>query len=70
MASYVTPSGKYIACEALAPRGKATSQPRCAYFGSKETNPKGFALAIASFAILYGVMWIGSRPGRGLKFSK
>jgi len=67
---YVGPSGKYVACEALAPRSRASSPPRCASFGSMETNPAGFGWLVASFALLNGVMWISSRPGRGLKFSK
>jgi hypothetical protein len=67
---YVAPSGQHVSCEALAPRGKSGSMPKCALFGSKETNPGGFALAVASFALLSGIMWISSRPGRGLKFSK
>lgn len=67
---YAAPSGQHVTCEALAPRGKSGSKPKCALFGSKETNPAGFALAVASFVLLSGIMWISLRPGRGLKFSK
>jgi hypothetical protein len=67
---YVTSSGKYVSCEALAPRSRTTSPYRCAFLGSKETNPTGFGWVLASFAVLNGMMWISSRPGRGLTFSK
>jgi hypothetical protein len=67
---YVTSSGNYISCEALAPRSRTTSPYRCAYLGSKETNPTGFRWVLVSFSVLSGVMWVSSRPGRGLRFSK
>lgn len=49
---YVGPSGKYVACEVLAPRSRASSPPRCASFDSMETNPAGFGWVVASFALL------------------
>jgi hypothetical protein len=67
---YVTSSGRYVSCEALAPRGRTSSPYRCASLGSKETNPSGYGWVLVSFGVLSGVMWISSRPGRGLKFSK
>ncbi len=67
---YRTPSGTYVACEALAPRAKSYSPLRCAPFGSMGTNPAGFALAIASLGLLSAVIWVSCRPGRGFRFSR
>lgn len=38
-------------------------------FGTYEANPANVILAVASFSLLNGIAWIGSRPGRRLKFS-
>jgi hypothetical protein len=67
---YRTPSGTYVACEALAPRFKSYSPPSCARFGSMGTNPAGFALAIASLGVLGAVLWVSCGPGRGFRFSR
>jgi len=49
---YVGPSGKYIACEALASRSRASSPPRCASFDSMETNPAGIRMGGRIFCLL------------------
>ncbi len=67
---YRSPAGVDIACEPLAPRAKIYSAPRCARFGSMETNPQGFGLALASLALLSGGMWLSCRPGCGLRFAR
>lgn len=67
---YRSPSGVNVACEALAPRAKSYTEPRCARFGSMETNPRGFGLALVSLALLGGGMWLSCRPGRGLRFAR
>ena len=67
---YVTSAGEHVSCEALAPRSRTTSPSRCAFLGSKETNPTGFGWVLVSVAVLSGVRWASSRPGRGLKLSK
>lgn len=67
---FLDQSGTYVACEALAPRAKSYTQPRCARFGSMETNPAGFGVAVASFTLLAGIIWLSCRPGRGLRFSR
>ena len=67
---YHDASGKYIACEALAARGKPYTAPRCATYGSMETNPIGYAGAFALLVALSSVLWVSTRPGRGLRFSR
>ena len=67
---YRSTSGVDVTCEALAPRAKSYSEPRCARFGSMETNPQGFGWAIASLALLGGGIWLSCRPGRGLRFAR
>ena len=67
---YYDASGTYVTCEALAARGKPYTAPRCAAFGSMETNPVGYAGAIALVAALSSALWFTTRPGRGLRFSR
>lgn len=67
---YRSASGQYVACEALAARGKSSTQPRCATHGSMETNPTGYAAALAALASLSSVLWVTTRPGRGLRLSR
>ena len=68
--AYVAESGQKIRCEALARSGRSLGWLHCATFGSKETNPRGFLLAITTFTGLSALLWWSSRPGRGLRFSK
>lgn len=67
---HVAPNGSYVSCEALAPRAKSYSKPRCSNFGSVETNPLGFVLALASLGALGIVVWLSCRPGRGLRWTR
>jgi hypothetical protein len=67
---YRTDAGQYVHCQALAMRGKSQNKPRCAYYGSKETNPRGYGIAVAALLGLGAVLWVSSRPGRGLSWSK
>lgn len=67
---YLSETGRQIQCEALAPRGKSYNKPRCASFGSKETNPFGYVTAIVALGGLGALLWWSSRPGRGLRSSK
>ena len=67
---YMSASGTPVPCEALAPRVKSYSEPRCARLGSIATNPVGFGLALTSLAALGGILWMTSRPGRGLRFDR
>lgn len=67
---YLSETGRQVQCEALAPRGKSYNKPRCASFGSKETNPLGYVAAIAVLGGFGVFMWWSSRPGRGLRWSK
>jgi len=64
---YHDQSGKYVACEALASRRSAATPRRCALFGSIETNPLGYTGAIALLATISGVLFLSTRPGRGLR---
>ena len=65
---YRDASGRYVACEALAARGRPHVAPRCAAYGSIETNPSGFATVVSTLAALSWVLWASTRPGRGLRF--
>ena len=67
---YRTESGNYVACEALAARGKPYTAPRCATYGSIKTNPTGYAGSVALLCVLSMVLWVTTRPGRGLRFSR
>jgi hypothetical protein len=66
---YIAPNGRSIQCEALAP-GKRLAAPRCATFGSKETSPVAYVLAIASASALGALLWASTRRGRGLRLSR
>ena len=61
---YISKSGQKVRCEALAPRDK--SGLHCSVFGSKETNPVGYALVIGSLAGVILLGWWCGRPGRGI----
>lgn len=65
--SYVDESKVLVRCEALAMPTKKWHAPRCASFGSMETNPGGYAAAWLGLAACFGFLWLSSRPGRGLK---
>jgi hypothetical protein len=67
---YRSASGVEKSCEALAPRYKSYTAPRCATFGSMETNPLGFGIAVASLAALGAAVWLACRPGHGLRFAR
>jgi hypothetical protein len=67
---YVSVSQTYVACEALAPQYKRYSSPRCSRFGSMETNPSGYVLAIGACFTLGSFIWFSSLPGRGLRLSR
>jgi hypothetical protein len=67
---YRTESGNYVVCEALAARGKPYTAPRCATYGSKETNPTGYTASVALLCALSAILWATTRPGRGLRFSR
>ena len=67
---YISESGQPVQCEALAPRGKSRSKPSCAYFGSMETNPQGYAVSLLALAGIGILLSWSSRPGRGLRWSK
>jgi hypothetical protein len=64
---YHDQSGKYVACEALASRSKVSTPRRCSVFGSKETNPVGYAGALAILAATSAILFVSTRPGRGLR---
>ncbi len=64
---YHDEAGKYVACEALASRRSPATPRRCALFGSMETNPSGYAGAIALLAGISGLLFMSTRPGRGLR---
>lgn len=68
--SYRADAGELVQCEALAPRRKPHKSPRCASFGSMETNPGGYAVTVVSLLSLGTLLWWSSRPGRGLSWSK
>lgn len=66
--SYLSETGQHIQCEALTTRGRVNIKPDCASFGSMETNPGGFALAMTAFVSLSALLWYSSRPRRGLRW--
>lgn len=66
---YYDESGKYIECEAVSPPSKHVKIPKCAPYGSMETNKLGYAIAWFSAASFGYLLWLTSRPGRGLKIS-
>lgn len=68
--SYRADAGELVECEALAPRSKRYNRPRCASFGSMETNPGGYAVTVVSLVSLGALLWWTSRPRRGLSWSK
>jgi len=68
--SYIDESGVLVTCEALSPRGKRWHSPGCARFGSKETNPTGYALAWLGVLGVGSFLYLSTRPGRGFRFSR
>ncbi len=67
---FVSKENAVVWCEALAPQYKSYSPPRCSRFGSKETNPQGYAIAIGACVVMGSFLWFSSRPGRGLRLSR
>jgi hypothetical protein len=67
---YLSSMGLQVKCEALAPRGRSSTKPRCASFGSKETNPFGYVTAIVALGGLSTLLWWSGQPGRGLRWGK
>lgn len=67
---YFDKSGKFIQCEAVSPPTKHVREPTCAQYGSKETNPKGYALAWLGVVLIGSVLYISSRPGRGMRINR
>jgi|SRR5471030_334994 len=69
--SYLSDTNERVQCEALAPpRKNIYSKPQCAAFGSMETNPRGYAIAVTACVSLGALLWWSSRPGRGLRASR
>lgn len=68
--SYKSRSGQLIRCEALVRPIKRSSGPRCATFGSKETNKPGYLLAWTALAACSALLWWTSKPGRGVTISR
>lgn len=66
---YTAPNGVFVQCEALS-RGRRLTPPSCARYGSKETNPVGYGIALAAMTSLGVVIWVSTRPGRGLRMSR
>lgn len=63
--SYVNRAGQVVHCEAVV-HARGPEKTVCATFGSKETNPGGFAAGcVLVFCILALFSWAGA-PGRGL----
>jgi hypothetical protein len=63
--SYVNRGGQVVRCEAVV-HARGPEKTVCATFGSKETNPGGFAAGcVLVFGILAMFSWAGG-PGRGL----
>jgi hypothetical protein len=60
-------SGEYIHCEAVSSASRYSAYPHCAWFGSKETNIRGYLLAWSSSAILGGLLWITCRRLKGME---
>lgn len=67
---YLSETGQQVKCEALSPRGRSSTKPRCASFGSKETNPFGYFTAIVALGGLSTLLWWSGQPGRGLRWRK
>lgn len=57
-------------CDAVFLPGKRGLSPRCATFGSIETNPAGFAALTFGFSATALLLALSVRPGRGLRFGR
>jgi hypothetical protein len=67
---YLDKSGRYIECEAVSPPTKHVREPTCAPYGSKETNPKGYLIAWFGVVSIGSILYISSRPGRGMRITR
>lgn len=65
---YRVEPNKTVRCEALVAPIKSWHKPRCASFGSMETNPGGYALLVVSLLSLGGFGWATSRPRCEIRF--
>jgi hypothetical protein len=68
--SYFVEPNKPVQCEALVISTKAYMKSHCATFGSKETNPGGYVIAVTSLSSLGIFLWVSSRPRRGLRLGR
>ena len=57
-------------CDAVFLPGKRGLSPRCATFGSVETNPAGFAALGFGLSATALLLSLTVRPGRGLRFGR
>lgn len=67
---YTDESGRFIQCEAVSPPSKYVKTPSCAEHGSMETNRSGYLMAWGSLLLTASMLWVTSRPGRGLRISR
>lgn len=57
-------------CDAVYLPGKRGLSPRCAKFGSVETNPAGFAALGFGLSATVFLLALSTRPRRGLRFGR